>query len=195
MKEWVAKLLVSYYFGEKFYVGTFWMASVMHILKFGLYKSLLFIKLWWTIWRVIQNMDQVNIKKFLGLKKKQLNIGKKPYIRFRHVIATKTSTLQLSSQGKMLFSSYIRWLTSIKELYQTSLELRWEEGDLEPFTELQWLISIRKGTSMSLLAKIPLGKNLMHREEWQHNGLGIHIRSSIYSFIHSTPILWETSVC
>lgn len=98
------KATSNYYFGEIFYVGTFWMASVMHILTLELYKSLLFIKLWWTVWRFIQNMDQVNIKKFLGgLKKRQLKIGKKPYIRFRHVIATKTSTLQLSSQGKMLF--------------------------------------------------------------------------------------------
>lgn len=61
------KATSKFYFGEKFYIGSFWMASVTHILKLGLYKSL-FIKLWWTIWRVIQ----VNIKKFLGgLKKKQ----------------------------------------------------------------------------------------------------------------------------
>lgn len=58
LKEQVKKLLVSYYFEEKFSIGIFWMSIIMYSFLVVLYVSLLelFIKLQWMIWRVIQFM-------------------------------------------------------------------------------------------------------------------------------------------
>lgn len=58
LKEQVEKLLVSYYFEEKFSIGIFWMSIIMYSFLVVLYVSLLelFIKLQWMIWRVIQFM-------------------------------------------------------------------------------------------------------------------------------------------
>lgn len=65
LKEQVAKLPESYYFGGKFSIGTFWKLIIMYGFLFGFYISLLdvFIKLWWTVWWVFQFMAQVDIKK------------------------------------------------------------------------------------------------------------------------------------
>lgn len=58
LKEQVKKLLVSYYFEEKFSIGIFWVSIIMYSFLVVLYVSLLelFIKLQWMIWRVIQFM-------------------------------------------------------------------------------------------------------------------------------------------